>query len=87
MSIFDDLTTDRTLSTRSIDLRQIFKTAVSRAGDIEIQQKISIWKAESLLFPISKESAPEEASIARYDRFEIQQIIQNLQNVTQFDRN
>ena len=71
MSVFDDLTTDRTLSTRSIDLRPSFKMVVSRAGDVKIQQKITIWKAESLLFPISKESAPEEASIVRYDQIEI----------------
>ena len=33
---------------------------------MEIQQKIANWKAESLSFPISKELASEDASIARY---------------------
>ena len=35
-----------------------------------MQQKIANWKAESLRNSISKESAPEDASIARYSDFE-----------------
>ena len=38
--------------------------------EVEIQQKIAIWKAESLSFSVSKESAPEDTSIARSSDFE-----------------
>ena len=38
--------------------------------EIEIQQKIANWKAESHSFSVSKELAPKDASIARYSDFE-----------------
>ncbi|MEC7901273.1 MAG: hypothetical protein VX385_05560, partial [Acidobacteriota bacterium] len=37
--------------------------------EVEIQQKIPLWKAESLSFSVSKELASEDASIARYGDF------------------
>ena len=38
--------------------------------EIEIQQKIANWKAESLMNPVSKELASEDASIESYGDFE-----------------
>ena len=38
--------------------------------EVEFQQNIANWKAESLRNPISKELAPEDASIASYGDFE-----------------
>ena len=38
--------------------------------EVHIQHKAPFWKAESSSFSISKELAPEDASISRYDRFE-----------------
>ena len=38
--------------------------------EVEIQQKIANWKAESARNPVSKESAPKDASIASYIDFE-----------------
>ena len=38
--------------------------------EVKIQQKITFWKAESLSFSVSKELECENASIARYKRFE-----------------
>ena len=49
-----------------IDLKSTFRGRV----EVEIQQKASFWKAESLSFPISKELASEDASISRYGDFE-----------------
>ena len=62
-SIFDDLTIDRELSTRSIDLRCWFDLIKSRAFEIKFQQKASNWKAESQANLISKTRASEDASI------------------------
>ena len=38
--------------------------------EVKIQQKTAVWTAESLSFSVSKELAPEDASIARYSDFE-----------------
>ena len=43
---------------------------ISRAPEVENQQKASFCKAESLSFSVSKELASEDASISRYERFE-----------------
>ena len=46
--------------------------AVSRAGDVEIQQIIPRWKAESRRSSDSKESAPEDTSFSSYGHFKFQ---------------
>ena len=69
-SIFDDSTTDREISTRSIDLRRRFILIISRDFGVENSQKIPIWKAESQENLISKTRGPEDSSISRYDDFE-----------------
>ena len=48
-----------------------FKMTVSRANEVEIQQKAQFWKAESLSFSISKESASEDIAIETYGDFEL----------------
>ena len=46
------------------------KSAFRGLPEVQIQQKIAFWKAESLSFSVLKELAPEDASIARYGDFE-----------------
>ena len=53
--------------------------------DVKIQQKIANWKAESLNFSVSKELAPEDASISRYGRFEYACRIQYSVNILRLD--
>ena len=38
--------------------------------EVQIQQKIAFWKAESLSFSVLKELAPKDASIESYSDFE-----------------
>ena len=51
--------------------RRQLNSAISRAGEVEIQQITPRWKAESLRIPVSKELATEDTSISSYERFEI----------------
>ena len=46
------------------------KSAFRGLPQVQIQQKIAFWKAESLSFSVLKESAPEDASIESYSDFE-----------------
>ena len=46
--------------------------------EVEIQQKIHLWKAESLSFLSVEESASEDITIESYGDFEILQNLQNL---------
>ena len=60
------------------------KSPFRYSPDVEIQQKISNWKAEIQNFPTVEESASEDITIKSYGPFEISQkinkIIQKSQN-------
>ena len=47
------------------------KSPVRDRPEVEIQQKITNWKAEIQGFPTVEESASEDIIIKSYDRFEI----------------
>ena len=70
-SIFDDVTTDRKISTRSIDLSRQFDFAIYRVLRVGFQSKAPNLKAESQANLISKKRAPEDTSISRYENIEI----------------
>ena len=62
-----------------------FESSVSRDISIQLWWKWYRSKAESLRKPISKELAPEDASISRYERFESEYQIQDSMNILFFD--
>ena len=70
MSIWDELTTDREISTRSIDLRCWFKLSISRVLGVKMRQKAPNLKVASQANLISKTRAPEDSSMSRYNDFE-----------------
>ena len=58
-------------STKNSKIRGVAsKSLFGGLPEVEIQQNIANWKAESLSFSVSKEFAPEDASSGSYGDFE-----------------